>query len=96
MPAVRVHRYAVDPGDLESFLGQRTELVLAIKNNPAFAGAVLTRLEDGTYLDTWRWESAEQMHAALEAATGFPLVRATLAHTTDASAQNGEIIDDTQ
>jgi hypothetical protein len=94
MPAVRVHRYAVDPGDLEKFLGQRTEIILAIKNNPAFAGAVLTRLEDGTYIDTWRWESAAQMQAALGAATGFPLVGATLAYAKDHSAQNGEIVDD--
>jgi len=92
MPAVRVHRYAVDRGDLERFLAQRTELILAIKNNPAFVGAVLTRLEDGTYLDIWRWESAEQLQAALEAAAGFPLIRATLAYAKDTSAQNGEII----
>lgn len=94
MPAVRVHRYAVDPGDLEKFLVQRTELIRAIKNNPAFVGAVLTRLEDGTYTDTWRWESAEQLQAALEASAGFPLIRATLAHTKNASAQNGEIIEE--
>lgn len=95
MAAVRAHSYTVDADNLEKFLAQRAELITAIKaNNPAFVAATLTRLEDGSYTDVWRWESAEEMQAALAAAGGFPLAGATMSLTRDANAQNGEIIDE--
>ncbi|WP_406232951.1 hypothetical protein [Nocardia sp. NBC_01009] len=55
----------------------------------------LTRLEDGTYLDTWRWDRAENMLAAIAAAQGIPLVDATGALMLEASTLTGEIVDET-
>src|SRR4051812_48574590 len=92
---VRIHTYRVDPTNLEQLLAQRASLIAGIRaNNPGLLEARLTRHEDGTYTDAWRWQSAEQMAAALAGAAGFPLVGATLALTHDASAQNGEIVDE--
>jgi heme-degrading monooxygenase HmoA len=92
--SVRTHTYRIDPNNLEQLLAQRANLIAGIRaHNPGLIEARLTRHEDGTYTDVWRWESAEQMTAALAASAGFPLVGATLALTHDASAQNGEIID---
>jgi quinol monooxygenase YgiN len=92
---VRTHTYRVEPGNLEQLLAQRANLIAGIRAaNPGLLEARLTRHEDGTYTDVWRWESVEQMTGALAAAAGFPLVRATLALTHDASVQNGEIVDE--
>jgi len=93
--AVRTHTYRVDPGRFEQLLAQRADLIAGVRaNNPGLLEARLTRHEDGTYTDVWRWESAEQMTTAFAAAAGFPLVGATLALTHEATAQNGEIIDE--
>jgi quinol monooxygenase YgiN len=92
---VRIHTYRVDPANLEQLLAQRANLIAGIRaNNPGLLEARLTRHEDGTYTDMWRWQSAEQMAAALAGSAGFPLVGATLALTHDASVQNGEIVDE--
>jgi hypothetical protein len=94
MPVVRTHRYTVETGKLDQLLEQRTALIQGIRaGNPAFTEATLIRQEDGSYLDIWRWESAEAMRAAAQAAKNFPLVGATMALTTDHTAVDGEVLD---
>ncbi|MEC3956414.1 hypothetical protein VMT65_25500 [Nocardia sp. CDC153] len=95
MPVLRVHNYRVDDADLDTLLTQRAALIAGIRK--AVAGLTetrLARLEDGTYLDTWRWESAEQMLTALGASQGFPLVATTMSLTIAPTATNAEIIDE--
>jgi hypothetical protein len=95
MSVVRTHHYRVEPADLAELLVRREALIAAIRAaHPGFAEARLTRLEDGTYTDAWRWDSAEQMKAALAAAPSFPEVPAAMSLTRDGSAQNGEILDE--
>jgi hypothetical protein len=44
------------------FLARRGSLVATVREgHPGLAHAVLIRLEDGAYTDTWHWEIAEQM-----------------------------------
>jgi hypothetical protein len=95
MTAVRVHHYSVDPANLEQLLARRAELIAGIRSG--FQGLLetrLVRLDDGTYHDMWRWESAEQMAAAVAASAGFPPVAATMSLTHDGTVQNGEIVDE--
>jgi hypothetical protein len=93
MAVVRIHRYGVDPADLEQLLARRTTLIDAIRAaHPGLAEAQLTRLEDGTFTDIWRWNSAEQMQAAL-AAMPIPEAGPAMSLTRDATAVNGEIVD---
>ncbi|MFF8599080.1 antibiotic biosynthesis monooxygenase [Streptomyces sp. NPDC015232] len=95
MPVVRIHRYRVAPDNLDALLAQRATVIDGIRRgHPGLTETRLVRQEDGSYLDTWRWESAEQMLAALTAAQGFPLVGATMALTEDDTAETGEIIDE--
>ena len=96
MADIRIHRYSVDdPAGLEEFLARRAELITAIRaDHPGLVEARLIRLEDGTLIDTWRWRSAEEMQAAFEAAPSFPEVRAAMSLTRNASAENGEIVDE--
>jgi hypothetical protein len=55
----------------------------------------LTRMEDGTCSDVWRWSSAEEMRAAM---ADMPKVRdkagAAWALTRDAIHIDGEIVDE--
>jgi len=94
MAAVRTHRYTVETGRLAQLLEHRTALIHGIRSaNPAFTEAILIRQDDGSYLDIWRWESAEAMRAAAAAAKNFSQVGATMAMTTDHSVVDGEVLD---
>lgn len=94
MAVVRTHRYTVEPADLQELLARRATVITAIRaTHPGLAQARLTRQEDGTFTDTWRWDSDEQMQAAL-ATMPTPEARAAMSLTRDATAQNGEIIDE--
>ncbi len=89
-----MHSYRVADADLPEFLDRRAALIAAIRTEyPGLAEARLTKLEDGTYSDTWRWNSLPEMAAAFPAARS-PAAAETMALTSDASAVNGEIIDE--
>lgn len=94
MVTVRTHRYTVETGSLATMLEHRTNLIDGIRSaNPAFAEATLIKLDDGTYLDIWSWDSAEDMQRAAQAAGSIPLVEATLSLTADHSVLDGEVLD---
>ncbi len=94
MSVVRTHTFAVDDADLPEFLHRRAALIAAIRaDHPGLAEARLTRMEDGTYTDAWRWDSFAQMAAAFPAA-GSPAAVATMSLTSGAAAVNGEIVDE--
>ena len=85
MAVSRTHRYSVDPTDLDELIARRAELIAAIRAaHPGLSEARLTRLEDGSFTDVWRWDSAEQMQAA----------QAAMSLTRDATAIDGEIVDE--
>jgi hypothetical protein len=91
---VRMHTYRVGPDDLTEFLSRRAALVDELRTQyPGLAQVQLIRLEDGTYRDTWHWDSFEQMAAAFPAA-GSPQAADVQAFLTDAEALNGEVVDD--
>lgn len=91
---VRTHHYRVDPADFDEFAAKRATLIATVRASyPGLAEARLTRLDDGTYTDAWRWESAEQMRAAFPAMS-LAEASAAMALTRDATAQNGEIVDE--
>jgi hypothetical protein len=95
MAAVRAHHYSVDPADLEELIARRATLIAAIRAaHPGLTEARLTRLADGTFSDTWRWETAEQRQAALNDMARFPQARAARSLTRDAVAINGDIVDE--
>ncbi|GGS76186.1 hypothetical protein GCM10010156_38680 [Planobispora rosea] len=94
MPAVRSHRYSVAESDLEEFLARRSSLIATVREtHPGLTRAVLIRLEDGAYDDTWYWETAEQMDAALAAVATFPEAPLTMALTRDGTVLNGRVVD---
>jgi hypothetical protein len=73
MAVSRTHHYTVDPADLDELIARRATLIAAIRAaHDGPAETRLTRLEDGTCTDVWRWDSAEQMRAALADMPRFP------------------------
>src|SRR5438105_3549722 len=95
MAYVRIHRYTVNPADVEELLDRRAAVITAIRaGHPGLVEARLIRLEDGTYLDAWRWDSLEHMQAAQAAAPTHHEVAAAMSLTQDRTAEDGEIIDE--
>ena len=94
MAVVRTHHYTVDPADLPELLARRAAVIAAVRAaHPGLSHTRLIRLEDGTFADTWCWDSAGHMQAAL-AAMPIPQARAAMSLTRDATAHDGEIIDE--
>ena len=94
MADIRIHRYTVDAADVDELRARRAALIDSVRS--AFPGLLdtrLVRLDDGTFVDEWRWNSSEQMHAAL-AASPFPEAGAAWSLTRGASSEDGEIIDE--
>jgi hypothetical protein len=96
MAPVRMHRYTVDPADLNELLARRATLIGAVRAaHPGLAEARLTRLADGAYTDVWRWDSREQMRAALADMPRFgELAGAAWSLTRDRSSVDGEVVDE--
>lgn len=94
MAVIRTHHYSVDPADLDELIAKRATLIRAVRAAyPGLASTRLTRLEDGSYTDAWRWDAAAQMQAALPA-TELPEARLAMALVHDYSASYGEVIDE--
>jgi len=95
MAVSRTHRYSVDPADLDELIARRAKLIAAIRSaHPGLSEARLTRLEDGTFTDVWRWDSAEQMQAAQADMARFPEAREAMSLTRDNTPIDGEIVDE--
>ena len=95
MAIVRTHRYTVPATDVDELIARRAKVIAAIRaSHPGLTETRLTRMEDGTYTDVWRWDSSEQMRAAFAAVRSIPEAGAAMALTREATAMNGEIIDE--
>lgn len=93
MQTVRVHHYSVAPADFEEFLERRGKVIDAIRaDHPGLSEALLIKLEDGTYTDIWRWESAAQMQAAFAAAGAVAEIGPAMSLTNQATAVNGTVV----
>lgn len=94
MATAKTHHYIVQPADLDEMLVRRAALITAVRAAyPGLTGTRLIRLEDGTFSDTWRWDTAEHMRAA-GPATSLPEARAAMSLVRDHSARNGEVLDE--
>ncbi len=94
MTLVRQHQYAVSPADLPEHLVRRATAIGAIRaGHPGLVRTQLTRLDDGTYTDTWHWDTAEHMSAAFAASRDIPEIGPAMAFIRDNTAQNGEVVD---
>src|SRR5262249_25643819 len=94
MGVARIHHYTVEPADVAELLARRAALITAVRAAyPGPAGTQLTELEDGSFTDSARWDTAEHMRAA-SPVTSLPEARAAMSLTRDHTARNGEIVDE--
>jgi hypothetical protein len=91
---LRIHSYSVDSADLPEFLKRRATVIDVIRSaHPGLTSTRLARLEDGTYTDTWRWDSFQSMAAAFPMAQSADAAAAWML-TKNASATNAEVINE--
>jgi quinol monooxygenase YgiN len=95
MAVIRITRYSVDPADTEELLTRRAALISAVRAAfPGLTEARLARLDEQTWVDIWRWDSAEHAQAAFSAAPALPEAQAAFAFAKDATAEQAEIVDE--
>ena len=94
MTVTKTHHYTVGEADLYELLARRAALITAVRAAyPGLTGTQLTRLEDGTFTDTWCWDTAKRMRAA-RPATELPEARAAMSLVRDHTARKGEVLDE--
>ncbi|MCW2913714.1 MAG: hypothetical protein JWN52_1782 [Actinomycetia bacterium] len=95
MPVIRITRFVVQPADVELMLARRTDLITSVRAAyPGLTEARLARLDDQTWIDTWRWDSAATAQAALAGAPALPEAAAAFSLTRDATAEQADIVDE--
>ena len=97
MAVIRTIRFEVAPADVEEMIARRNALVAAVRNAfPGLTKACLARAGDQVWIDSWRWESAASLDAALQAAaTGaLPEAGPAFALTGNATGESAEIVDE--
>ncbi|HEV2780046.1 MAG TPA: hypothetical protein VGX25_11690 [Actinophytocola sp.] len=95
MAVLRMHRYSVDPADLDELIKRRAALIEALRAaDYKLIHTRLTRLEDGTFSDVWVWDSVETMKAVGADLPNFPQAAAALSLTRDRTDIDGEIVDE--
>jgi hypothetical protein len=93
MSVIRTTRFSADPADAGTVLERRGRLLDAVRK--AFDGpaeARLVRVDEQTWLDIWRWDSAETLAAAIEGAHHMPEAAAAFALTRDVTGEQGEVV----
>lgn len=94
MSAYELARYRVDPTDREELLSRWPAAVAAIRSRfPGLLDAQLARLDERTWVDVWRWESAESARAAAEGAPDVPEAAALFSLIAEpVSMEHAEIV----
>jgi len=95
MAVIRNVRFKADVDDVNSMLDKRARLLAAVRTAfPGLTGARLVRMDDETWLDSWRWSSLDAMQAALAGGPGLPEAAAAFALVRDATEERGELVDE--
>lgn len=95
MAVIRLVRFTTEPARADDLIARRADLIAATRRlYPGLIEARLTRVDDTTWLDLWRWESRAHAEAAIEGARGIPGVEAAFALTADVSAEIAEVVDE--
>jgi len=97
MAIIRTTRFEVEPADMEEMIARRNALVAEVRSAfPDLTEARLARASERVWIDSWRWESAASMDAAVRAvATGaLPAAGPAFALAGNATGESAEIIDE--
>ena len=78
------------PEDLQLADGQRLDQA----RRPGLIQAQLARVDDQTWVDTWRWESRGNAQAAIANVPNIPEAGAAFSLTRDATAEFADVVDE--
>jgi hypothetical protein len=93
MTVLRFTRYTTDPADAAEMLARRTALVAAARSAfPGLLDTQLAKLDDGTWIDIWHWESLAQAHAAIRDAPSVPEAAAAISLAKDVTVEFAEVV----
>ncbi|TMR18280.1 hypothetical protein ETD86_22105 [Nonomuraea turkmeniaca] len=92
---IRTTRFTADPAATEEVLTRRVALIAALRaRRSGPTEASLTRIDERTWVDIWRWESQADLEAAMEVAHTLPEAKAAFEVAQDPSAETGELVDE--
>jgi hypothetical protein len=95
MSVIRITRFTADPADAEFVLDRRAALIDAVRRTfPGLTATHLARLDDKSWVDVWRWDSAASLRAAADGAHGLPETEAAFSLVRDISAETAEVVDE--
>lgn len=91
----RFARFQVEPTDADELISRRAALIAAIRQRfPGLKEAHLTRLDERTWIDVWRWESRTDLQRALEGGPTITEAPAVFALTRELTTEDAEIVDE--
>lgn len=87
-------RYKIDPAQADELVVRWRQAVDAIRARfPGLAEANLTRIDEATFMDVWRWETREAAVAAAEGAPHVPEAAAMFSLIVEPPVmEHGELI----
>jgi hypothetical protein len=95
MAALRLAHFKVDPDDAEELLARRNALVAAVRQAfPGLVEARLAKLDDGTWLDAWCWDSRTSAQAAIANASAIPQAAAAFSLAKDLTMEFADVVDE--
>jgi Antibiotic biosynthesis monooxygenase len=95
MAVLRVTRFKTDPADAEEMLARRKTLIDAVRRDyPGLIQAQLAKVDDQTWIDSWRWESRANAEAAIADVPSIPEAGAAFSVTRDATAEFADLVDE--
>lgn len=91
MAIVNIVRFKVRPEDADEMVARRDALVDAAKKaSPGLVRAVLSKVDDESWVDIWHWDSEESLKAA-QAEVG-PVAQAAFELVSDHESTRGELV----
>ncbi|MDN5856800.1 MAG: antibiotic biosynthesis monooxygenase [Actinomycetia bacterium] len=94
MTVTRFARFHVDPSGADEMLSRRAALVDGIRQRfPGLIEARLTRVDERTWVDVWRWESRADLQRALAGGPTVAEAPAVFALTEDLSTEDADDVD---
>lgn len=95
MAVARYSRFRVSPDDVGELLSRRAALIDAVRARfTGLSRVALSRIDEESWLDMWRWDSADEMQAALSAAGTIPEAGPAFAVAREFSAEVADIVDE--
>jgi hypothetical protein len=95
MPTLRMTRFKVDRANADELLARRNALVAAVRQAyPGLTEARLAKLDEETWLDTWRWSSRADAQAAIDHASEIPQTAEAFSLVKDVTGEFADIVDE--